>query len=718
MKTTYYSNTKSAPIFDVEISEILRAIKGDNHKDLVNQYRNITDEAQKRQFKADKIPCFTVSGTFEGKTADTIKKHSGFIAMDFDGVEDLDQTRSLLYADQYTYAGFLSVSGKGICLLVKIDGSKHLESFKGLEKYYFEKYGEVIDTQTSNVNRLRFYSHDPNLFLNPNSKVFTDIVKKPKGRPINIPDVVFTGDDIDYIIQQIQARRIDITEDYQTWVNIGFAIYSHYGESGLNYFQQVSQFHPDYDPTKTEKKYKTLTNPQKISISTLFYHAKKAGIEITTAKTKHIARVATFGKKGKRTKDQVIKQLEELDQIPENEAKEVVEQVYNSNFTEVKTDKDDNIEVIETFIKRECQIRYNEITLKYEREEKPMNDRDFNSLYLNCKKVVPEVSKDLFLSCIDSDRTPIYNPIKEFFAKYKSRKPERLIETLAESIITNSKDQDYHHYFIRKWMIGCVAMWHKKHSPLMLILAGDKQNTGKSYFFRHLLPQEMQSYYAEAELTGDKDENLLMCSKMIIMNDEMSNKSKRDITVMKKLCSTEWFNLRKPYGRLSEDFRRIAGLCGTSNSLELISDPTGNRRIIPIEVLQINHAKYNSIDKIDLWMEAYHAYKAGEEHQLNSKDIEKLNRNTDKYEEASPEFELLTQYYKPALESDFPTYVTNTEIKSYLEKASQQRLSSKKLGMELKKIGFKKEGKTIEGIYKQVYAVALLQGFSQGSAPF
>src|SRR5690625_766885 len=121
-------------------------------------------------------------------------------------------------------------------------------------------------------------------------------------------------------------------------------------------------------------------------------------------------------------------------------------------------------------------------------------------------------------------------------------------------------------------------------SLLKSVLAGSKQNTGKTHTLRYILPDELQPYFGESELTGDKDENLLMCNKAIILNDEMSNKSKRDLTVMKKLCSVQWFNLRRPYGKSNEDIRRIAALCGTSNDMQILSDPTGNRRIIPIEV--------------------------------------------------------------------------------------------------------------------------------------
>src|SRR5690625_848416 len=174
-----------------------------------------------------------------------------------------------------------------------------------------------------------------------------------------------------------------------------------------------------------------------------------------------------------------------------------------------------------------------------------------NSVYLDVKKVIPKVNKDLVFSVIDSDRTPSVNPLKEFFKRNSHRNPKSAIRELAESIDTpTGLTQDnfcpnFAEIFIRKWMIGAVAMWHGKMSPLMLVLAGSKQNTGKTHTLRYILPDELQPYFGESELTGDKDENLLMCNKAIILNDEMSNKSKRDLTVMKKLCSVQWFNLRR-----------------------------------------------------------------------------------------------------------------------------------------------------------------------------
>lgn len=725
---TFYNNTFGKENIDVELESILDQIQRGKWAAKVKQYRNAVEKHGKKSEQAEKIkknvPCFTTSGTFpKERKANQLGRHSGLIAIDFDDV-DLS-VRDELYADDYTMAGFVSISGGGICIIVKIEGDKHLEAFKSLEHYYFTKYNLQIDQSCKDVNRLRFISHDPDMQINLNSHKWATYLQKKKGRKPTIKPIANTDDDIELVLRQIEADRADLTANYDDWVQIGMSIASKYGQSaqGLEIFQRVSQFHSNYDPEKTASKYKSFGSPSsKIGIATFFYHAKQAGFQIKSSQTKTIETVAKYAKKGRRKPEQAIQQLKEIDNIPEEKSREIVNQVFSGDI-DVDVDDSDIVHEVEEFLRRECEIRFNEITLKYETKGEPMTDRDFNSFYLNCKKIVPKVTKDLFLSCIDSDRTPVYNPIKEFFTKYGNRKPKGLIKKLANCITTptgyNSEANfpDYCEYFIRKWMLGAVAMWTGKHSPLMLVLAGDIQNTGKSHFFRYLLPNELQPYYAEAELTGDKDENLLMCTKIIMMNDEMSNKSKRDITVLKKLCSTKWFNLRKPYGKLSEDFRRLSALAGTSNSLELLNDPTGNRRIIPVEVMYIDHKEYNDIDKIDLWIEAYQALQSGETFELSNEDIKRLNLATSQFEEASLEGELLTKFFEP----DGLTEMTNSEIKYFIEVRTNQRLNQRKLGMELKRFGFQKKMVKRLGKMRQVYSVKTLVKLSPDEgeqAPF
>ena len=55
--------------------------------------------------------------------------------------------------------------------------------------------------------------------------------------------------------------------------------------------------------------------------------------------------------------------------------------------------------------------------------------------------------------------------------------------------------------------------------------------------------------------------------------------------------------------------------------------------------------------------------------------------------ESTVEYELLNKFYKPAIDN-YGLFMTNTEIKDYIEKNSEQKLYHKRLGAELKRAGF------------------------------
>ena len=116
-------------------------------------------------------------------------------------------------------------------------------------------------------------------------------------------------------------------------------------------------------------------------------------------------------------------------------------------------------------------------------------------------------------------------------------------------------------------------------------------------------------------------------------------------------------------------FARLAVLCGTSNDDEVINDPTGNRRIVPVNVIDIDHEKMEEINKIDLFMELYHEWKdIGDGWMLSKDEIEMLNNCTLLNEQPSIEEEMILKYFEPTdVLGGNAISLTNTEIKAYVE---------------------------------------------------
>lgn len=694
-KSNHTKNGKEIP-FDV----FLQYIQDGKWKDYVLPIRAMKDKSERTAAKKN-VPYVTVSGTFNERKISGLLKHSGFLAIDVDDV-DPEEVKSLICVDRHVYAAFTSISGRGLCIIFRISAEKHAEAFEGLQEYLYTNYGVVVDPSGKDVSRPRFISFDPHLYLNVHADKFTSYPKKKKAIT-KIPEVVFVQEDFDEIVKTICQRSLDITGNYHQWLAIAYGIADKFGEAGRQYFHSISQFSPLYEYKRADKQYsaclKNSSSSKRATIATVYYHAKQAGIQVTSERTKIITQTAALAKKGRRTKEDTAKLLSDVEGI--NGADDIITQVFENNIP-VSTE-DNPVEALELWLRQNYDFRRNIITRYIENDGKQLQVRDFNTIYIAAKKVFEKVTYDMIERVINSDFTPDYNPIIDFLEKHKDRKPSGAIDALFATIETDTGVQgseffpDYALYFGKKWLVGMIASVYGTHSPLMLVLSGSKQNTGKTEWWRRLLPKELRQYYAESKLDAGKDDDILMTQKWLIMDDEMDGKSKTDQKRLKSLLSKQTFSLREPYGRNNVDLVRLAVLGGTCNDNEILSDPTGNRRIIPVNVLSINHEAYNKVDKIDVLMEAYHLYHSGFAFYLSKEDVRLLNANTGYFEQTSPEYDLITRNFEipkdgRSLETIF---MTATEIKSLLELRSGQKLNPVRLGMEMKRAGFERIVKKI-----------------------
>jgi hypothetical protein len=89
-------------------------------------------------------------------------------------------------------------------------------------------------------------------------------------------------EDVEYVIQQIEAYQCDLTWDYADWINLGFSFAHEFGEAGRDYFQRISRFYPKYDSRECDRQYDQCLKGRRSgrTIASFFYYAKQAGIEI------------------------------------------------------------------------------------------------------------------------------------------------------------------------------------------------------------------------------------------------------------------------------------------------------------------------------------------------------------------------------------------------------------------------------------------------------
>lgn len=690
MKVSFYPKITNSDSREVaEITTLLENIKNGVYEDFVYPVRNAKTDDEKKIAKS-KAPNFTTSGTFTKRGNNNLIEHSGLIAIDFDHVKDYGDAFNMLINDNYSFAVFASISGDGICCIVKIDGKRHLDAFEGLQKYYYDKYGLILDIACKDLSRPRFISYDPDLFLNEKSDVFRVYLKKETKQQIKRFEEFSKTDD--YLIHnnskfEMVLNRInfDITDDYVIWRNIGFAIASEYGEAGFDYFNQISQFSPKYDYNTCRKQYENglkKDNGQKIGIGTFYKICKDFGIDISDPRIKQTREIAQKYKSvGKTLKEAIAENPEIIAAIAQQEFEKKETPAVSRHF---------DIDAFEEWLRSNYPIKKNEITRFYELNGKQLEQADFNTIYIHGKKLFPKLTKDIAESVIYSNYTPSYNPIKEYLEGLKWDGKD-YINDLAECINSNTGDLDYRRYLLGSWLLGIVeSLLDDKPNILCLILAG-KQNTGKSTFFTKLLPNELNKYFATSQLDRGKDDEILMCQSIIIFDDEFSGKSKQDAKHMKRMLSAPSFTLREPYGRQNVTLKRIATLCGTCNELDVLNDPTGNRRFIVFEVAgQFNYEQYNSVNKAQLFAQLMSYRAEGITSDIGHEMLEKMQSNSEEFMEVNVEQEI-AEYYLSSTDLPYSklVHLSSSAILSEIKKSTNLHLGSKRFSQALKSLGFR-----------------------------
>ena len=154
----------------VRLFSVLAAVKGDKYRlqvEALRELRTTDPDAYSRDKR--KLPAFCASGTAASRTE--ALEHSGLLQIDLDKLNgSLEAVRHQMLADPHIAFGFVSPSGDGLKCGLRIDGTRHAESFAAAQSYFRQQYGLEIDPAVKDRLRLCFVSHDPDAWTNPDAE--------------------------------------------------------------------------------------------------------------------------------------------------------------------------------------------------------------------------------------------------------------------------------------------------------------------------------------------------------------------------------------------------------------------------------------------------------------------------------------------------------------------------------------------------------------------
>lgn len=260
-----------------------------------------------------------------------------------------------------------------------------------------------------------------------------------------------------------------------------------------------------------------------------------------------------------------------------------------------------------------------------------------------------------------------YDPFISYFTsmheKY-SASHHGTIDRLLSAFVFNNPD--FAHLYFKKWIVAVVAqsiLFGKNELCLVLI---SSQGSGKTTFVKKLIPKALAQYFS-GEIIDFKNKDSLMAiaSSFIVLFDELSALTRQDSIHVKSFISKSIMNVRLPYERRMGLITRRSSFIGTSNKDNILTDSTGERRIIPIKIESMNLDFIMQIDDDflgKLYSEAYDLLQNGFTYWMTKEEQHIFQSYAQDFRALSYE----EQAVQNSLTESKEHFMTLSEIKEYI----------------------------------------------------
>ena len=290
---------------------------------------------------------------------------------------------------------------------------------------------------------------------------------------------------------------------------------------------------------------------------------------------------------------------------------------------------------------------------------------------------------------LTSDYVPLYNPVEEYLYDTGRWDGKDRIRALADLVPCHNPHWQELFY---RWFLGMVAHWRgmdRQHGNNTSPLLVGSQGFRKSTFCRILLPPELRFGYTDSIDFKSRQEAERSLGRFLLVNiDEFDQININQQGFLKHLLQKPVANLRKPYGSTIREMRRYASFIGTSNQKDLLSDPSGSRRFICIEVTGPIDTNV-TINYRQLYAQALNAVAKGERYWLDDADEAILKRTNREFEQLTPLEQLFHSHFRAAEEDEEGQWMMPMQIISALQTKTRDRLAINKVavfGRTLKKL--------------------------------
>ena len=362
---------------------------------------------------------------------------------------------------------------------------------------------------------------------------------------------------------------------------------------------------------------------------------------------------------------------------------------------EVKTKKNSLLESLETYLFSHYDFRFNVLT--EQTEYSPKNQADFNLVDQRSLNTLCIEARDQGINCWDKDVSRLmcskkisnYHPFQDYLEHLPLWDGQDRVTELALRVSDNPVWINGFH----RWMLGMTAQWLSMESQcanaVAPLLVSTEQGRCKSTFCSRLLPEALQGFYIDKfDITSVSGCEQKLSLFGLINMDEFDRYSERSQATLKNLMQLRKLTFRKSHRSYYSRLPRIASFIGTSNQKELLTDSTGSRRFLCVEVKK--KIDCTPPDYAQLYAQLKAELLAGERFWFSAEEEKEIQENNRAFYKQSPAQEIFFRCFRLPKEEEAGRMMTATEIFCRLQKKFPSALrnsNASQMGKVLQAIG-------------------------------
>ena len=320
-------------------------------------------------------------------------------------------------------------------------------------------------------------------------------------------------------------------------------------------------------------------------------------------------------------------------------------------------------------------------------EFRDLDDEARNEMTMRAKEMGLKTWDRDIARFIESPRIEKFDPVNTWLDSIGAWDGEDRIKALAARVPTNQPNWEH---YLHTWLLGMVAHWQGRKSltgnALVPLLIG-RQGCGKSSFCRILLPKELRDYYNDRiNFKNETDLNLGLTSFALINIDEFDKTTARQQVLLKYLLSTADVKFRPPYGKAYKQYRRYASFIGTTNQPKPLTDPTGSRRFVCVEVTDMINFS-DDLDHYQIYAQLKAEIEQGMKYWLDDDEIARLIDENERFQRIDSLEEMIAAVFRKPEEGEAGHWFSATEVLEKLQarygKTTLKNYSPEKIGTRL-----------------------------------